>query len=120
MMQAKWPARANWCIAGRWWHKGYWRDAQRTAQRFKPAPAASHYGGVAVWSGDSVRRDAQGLLHFVGRADAMIKSAGNRISPQEIEEAVLATGLVSEAAAFGVADARLGHAIHLVVRGLGE
>ena len=33
---------------------------------------------------------------------------------------MLATGLVSEAAVFGVADARLGHAIHLVVRGLGE
>jgi acyl-CoA synthetase (AMP-forming)/AMP-acid ligase II len=32
----------------------------------------------------------------------MIKSAGNRISPQEIEEAALATGLVAEAVALGV------------------
>ena len=47
----------------------------------------------------------------------MIKSAGNRISPQEIEDAVIATGLANEAAAFGVPDPRLGHAIHLVVRG---
>ena len=47
----------------------------------------------------------------------MIKSAGNRISPQEIEEAALATGLVAEAVALGVPDERLGQAVHLVVRG---
>jgi acyl-CoA ligase (AMP-forming) (exosortase A-associated) len=98
--------------------QGYWRDAGRTAERFKPAPAASRYGGTAVWSGDRVRRSAEGLLYFVGRRDAMIKSAGNRISPQEIEEAALATGLVAEAVALGIPDERLGHAVHLVVRAL--
>ncbi|MCB2077799.1 MAG: AMP-binding protein, partial [Novosphingobium sp.] len=98
--------------------QGYWQDAERTAERFKPAPGASRYGGTAVWSGDRVRRDADGLLYFVGRRDAMIKSAGNRISPQEIEEAALATGLVAEAVAIGVPDERLGHAVHLVVRAL--
>lgn len=96
--------------------QGYWRDAERTAERYKPAPRASRYGGIAVWSGDRVRRDGQGLLYFAGRRDAMIKSAGNRISPQEIEEAALATGLVAEAVALGVPDARLGQALHLVVR----
>lgn len=97
--------------------KGYWRDPARSAERFRPAPAASTYGGMAVWSGDRVRRDNDGLLYFAGRRDAMIKSAGNRISPQEIEEAALATGLVAEAVALGVADPRLGQAVHLVVRG---
>ena len=96
--------------------QGYWHDAARTAERFKPAPAGSRYGGMAVWSGDRVRRDSDGLLYFVGRRDAMIKSAGNRISPQEIEEAALATGLVAEAVALGVPDERLGHAVHLIVR----
>lgn len=96
--------------------QGYWQDAERTAERFRPAPPASRYGGMAVWSGDRVRRDAQGLLYFVGRRDAMIKSAGNRISPQEIEDVALATGLVVEAVALGVPDERLGHAVHLVVR----
>ena len=100
--------------------QGYWQDPERTAIRFKPAPDASHYGGTAVWSGDNVRRADNGLLYFVGRDDAMIKSAGNRISPQEIEDAALATGLAEEAVAFGVADERLGHAIHLVVRGDGD
>ena len=96
---------------------GYWRDAARTAERFRPAPLVSSYGGTAVWSGDRVKRDAEGLLHFVARRDAMIKSAGNRISPQEVEEAALATGLVSEAVALGAPDERLGQAVELVVRG---
>jgi acyl-coenzyme A synthetase/AMP-(fatty) acid ligase len=97
--------------------QGYWRDAERTVERFRPAPPQSRYGGVAVWSGDRVVRDEEGLLTFVGRRDAMIKSAGNRISPQEIEEAALATGLVKEAVALGVPDERLGQAVLLVVRG---
>lgn len=97
--------------------QGYWQDPERTAERFRPAPAASAWGGTAVWSGDRVRRDAAGLLHFAGRRDAMIKSAGNRISPQEVEEAALATGLAVEAVALGVRHPRLGQAVHLVVRG---
>ena len=96
--------------------QGYWQDAARTAERFRPAPSMSHYGGTAVWSGDRVRRDGNGLLYFVGRRDAMIKSAGNRISPQEVEEAAIATGLVAEAVALGVPDERLGQAVHLIVR----
>lgn len=97
--------------------QGYWQDPERTAERFKPAPSASEYGGMAVFSGDRVKRDADGLLYFAGRRDAMIKSAGNRISPQEVEEAALASGLAAEAVALGVPHARLGQAVHLVVRG---
>ncbi len=97
--------------------QGYWQDAERTAARFKPAPPSSSYGGIAVWSGDTVRRDPDGLLYFVGREDEMIKSSGHRISPLEIEEAALASGIVAEAVAHGIPDDRLGHAIRLVVRG---
>ena len=95
---------------------GYWQDPTRTAERFKPAPAGSVYGGTAVWSGDRVRRDAEGLLYFVGREDGMIKTAGNRVSPTEVEEAAIASGLVHEAVALGMPDPRLGEAIALVVR----
>jgi amino acid adenylation domain-containing protein len=100
--------------------KGYWQDPERTAQRFRPAPDFAESGGMAVWSGDTVRLGEDGLLRFVGRDDEMIKSAGNRISPTEIEEAVLAGGETGEAAAFGVADERLGQAITVVVRGDGS
>ncbi|MFZ5703465.1 MULTISPECIES: acyl-CoA ligase (AMP-forming), exosortase A system-associated [Pseudomonadota] len=96
--------------------QGYWQDAVRTAERYKPAPAFSTYGGMAVWSGDRVRRDEQGLLYFVGRRDAMIKSSGNRISPAEIEDAATSTGLAAEAVALGIPDPQLGQAILLLVR----
>ncbi|MBA4088454.1 MAG: acyl-CoA ligase (AMP-forming), exosortase A system-associated [Novosphingobium sp.] len=98
--------------------QGYWQDAERTAARFKPAPACSKLGGMAVWSGDRVKRDPQGLLHFVGRRDAMIKTSGNRVSPQEVEEAAVATGVVAEAVALGLPDPQLGQAIHLVARAM--
>jgi acyl-CoA ligase (AMP-forming) (exosortase A-associated) len=96
--------------------KGYWQDPTRTAERFKPAPAGSSYGGTAVWSGDMVRRDAGGLLYFVGREDGMIKTSGNRVSPTEVEEAAIASGLIYEAVALGYPDDRLGEAIALIVR----
>jgi acyl-CoA ligase (AMP-forming) (exosortase A-associated) len=96
--------------------KGYWRDAERTAERFKTAPEVSLYGGMAVWSGDTVRRDEKGLLYFVGRADEMIKVSGNRISPTEVEEAAAASGIVAESVAIGIADERLGQRIVLVAR----
>lgn len=100
--------------------RGYWQDPERTAQRFKPAPAWSEQGGMAVWSGDTVIRDEAGFLSFVGRDDSMIKTAGNRVSPSEIEEAAVASGRVAEAVAFGVPDERLGAAIRLVARPAGE
>jgi acyl-CoA ligase (AMP-forming) (exosortase A-associated) len=99
--------------------KGYWNDPERTALRFRPAPKGSRYGGIAVWSGDRVRQDEAGLLYFVGREDSMIKTSGNRVSPTEVEESAVASGVVAEAVALGVPDDRLGEAIALVVRGEG-
>jgi len=96
--------------------QGYWNDPARTAQRFRPAPAHSAYGGTAVWSGDTMVRGADGLLRFVGRDDEMIKTAGNRVSPTEIEEAAVASGAAAEAVAIGVPDERLGQAVLLVAR----
>jgi acyl-CoA synthetase (AMP-forming)/AMP-acid ligase II len=69
---------------------------------------------LAVWSGDIVRRDAEGFLYFIGRRDDMIKTSGYRVSPTEVEEEAYATGLVGNAIAIGVPHARLGHGIVLV------
>jgi acyl-CoA ligase (AMP-forming) (exosortase A-associated) len=91
--------------------QGYWNDPERTAERFRNGE---------VWSGDTVVRGEDGLLRFKGRDDAMIKVSGNRISPTEIEEAALASGAVSDAAAFGVPDERLGQAIVLITVAKGE
>ncbi len=96
--------------------QGYWQDAERTALRFRPAPAWMASGGMAVWSGDTVAEGADGLLRFVGRDDEMMKVAGNRISPTEVEEAVEAGGEVAEAVAVGLPDPRQGQAIVVVAR----
>ena len=97
--------------------QGYWNDAATTAQRFKPLPRQPGHilDEIAVFSGDTVRRDADGFLYFIGRRDEMIKTSGYRVSPSEIEEAVHASGLVAECCAYGVADENLGQRIHLVV-----
>jgi acyl-CoA ligase (AMP-forming) (exosortase A-associated) len=97
---------------------GYWNDAERTAERFRPAPgreAGIRATEIAVWSGDVAVRDEEGFLYFVGRKDEMIKTSGYRVSPTEIEEAVYDTGLVRDAVALGVEDDRLGQRIIVVV-----
>ena len=92
---------------------GYWNDAATTAQRFKPLPRTpgQTLDEIAVFSGDTVRRDADGFLYFIGRRDEMIKTSGYRVSPTELEEAAHATGLVAECCAYGVEDAALGQRI---------
>jgi acyl-CoA ligase (AMP-forming) (exosortase A-associated) len=99
---------------------GYWNDPEKTAERFKPAPGQPSglvMPEIAVWSGDTVRKDEDGFLYFVGRRDEMMKTSGYRVSPTEVEEVLYATGLVGEAAAFGVPHPALGQAIVVVANG---
>ena len=96
---------------------GYWNDPQKTAERFKPAPGrdpALPLTELAVWSGDTVRMDAEGFLYFVGRRDEMIKTSGYRVSPTEIEEVLYASKLVGEAVAIGIKHPVLGEAIAVI------
>ncbi|KQZ26003.1 acyl-CoA ligase (AMP-forming), exosortase A system-associated [Duganella sp. Root1480D1] len=96
---------------------GYWNDPAKTAERFKPI-APRHYGlpiiELAVWSGDTVRKDEDGFLYFISRNDEMIKTSGYRVSPTEVEEVVYARDQVAEAAALGVKHPSLGQAIVVV------
>jgi acyl-coenzyme A synthetase/AMP-(fatty) acid ligase len=100
---------------------GYWGDAEKTAERYKPLPAGvgGREGGlqlpeIAVFSGDTVRRDAEGFLYFIGRRDEMIKTSGYRVSPTEVEEVLYATQLVGECVAFGTEHPTLGQAIQVI------
>jgi len=96
---------------------GYWNDPIKTAERFKPAPGQPSglvMPELAVWSGDTVRRDEEGYLYFISRRDEMIKTSGYRVSPTEVEEVVYGTGLVGEVAALGIEHPVLGQAIVLV------
>jgi acyl-CoA ligase (AMP-forming) (exosortase A-associated) len=100
---------------------GYWADAEKTAERYKllPAGLAARQAGLqlpeyAVFSGDTVRRDAEGFLYFIGRRDEMIKTSGYRVSPTEVEEVLYATRLVGECVAFGTEHPSLGKAIQVI------
>ncbi len=96
---------------------GYWNLPEQTARVFRPHPWHPE-GPRVVYSGDRVRRDADGYLHFVGRRDHLLKCHGHRVSPDEIEEVVYASGLVDEAAASGEPDPIAGTRIvvHVVPR----
>jgi acyl-CoA ligase (AMP-forming) (exosortase A-associated) len=98
--------------------QGYWRRPAETAARFRPLPAglSPSRDGLAqpelvVFSGDTVRRDAEGFLYFVGRRDEMIKTSGYRVSPTEVEACVAGSGLVQEVLAVGRAHDAMGQAI---------
>lgn len=100
---------------------GYWNDPVQTAERYKPLPAglAGREAGLplpehAVFSGDTVRKDGEGFLYFVGRRDDMIKTSGYRVSPNEVEEVLYATRLVGECVAFGVDHPQLGQVIQVI------
>lgn len=75
-------------VAGELWiggdgvTQGYWQRPEMTAERFIDNPFG---GGTLYGTGDVVAFDAQGCLHFRGRADAQVKIRGHRIELGEIE-----------------------------------
>ncbi len=97
---------------------GYWGKDAETRAVFRPspfAPPAFDNRERVVYSGDLVRRDADGFLHFIGRRDGLIKTQGYRVSPEEVEDLVISTGFVREACTFGVSDQEVGERIVAVV-----
>lgn len=96
---------------------GYWNAPEKTAERFKSLTRQhNHLAEIAVWSGDTVTRDKDGFLYFIGRKDDMIKCSGYRISPAELEDTLYHLDSISELAAIGIDDSQLGQAILLVIK----
>jgi acyl-CoA synthetase (AMP-forming)/AMP-acid ligase II len=95
---------------------GYWNRPEDTARVIRPHPfiPADEGGDLVCYSGDRVRSDEDGYLYFVARADAMIKSSGYRISPSEVEEVIMSSGLVAECAVLGIPDTSIGERVHAV------
>lgn len=96
---------------------GYWGQPAATREKIRPCPELSDRIGdePVVYSGDIVRIDEDGDLWFVARNDAMIKTSGFRVSPEEIEELVSRSNLVGDVVAFGSADDELGQVVHAAV-----
>ena len=85
---------------------GYWEDPTRTRDLLR---------GAWMTIGDLARRDADGYFWFEGRADDVIKSAGYRIGPFEVESAILHHPAVAEAAVVGAPDSLRGHIVKAYV-----
>jgi len=66
-------------------------------------------------TGDRVSEDGDGWLHFEGRGDDVIVSAGYRIGPFEVESALVAHPAVAEAAAVAAPDEERGSVVRAVV-----
>jgi acetyl-CoA synthetase len=70
----------------------------------------------APWhTGDRVTQDEEGFLHFEGRADDVIISAGYRIGPFEVESALVSHPAVAEAAAVAAPDDERGAVVRAIV-----
>ena len=85
---------------------GYWDDTTRTKDLFR---------GDWMTVGDLGRCDADGYFWFEGRADDVIKSAGYRIGPFEVESTILKHPAVAEAAVVARPDALRGHIVKAFV-----
>ena len=81
---------------------GYWGNDEATAAKVRDG---------WLHTGDLATQDDAGYLHFVGRADDLITSAGHRIGPGEIEDCLVRHPAVALAAAIGVPDEVRGEAI---------
>jgi len=73
----------------------YWKNPQATREKF-----------IGEWActGDQAKSDADGYLWYQGRSDDVIKSAGYRIGPAEIENCLVKHRAVANAAVIGKPD----------------
>jgi acetyl-CoA synthetase len=73
----------------------YWKNAQATKEKF-----------IGDWgcTGDQAKTDADGYFWYQGRSDDVIKSAGYRIGPAEIESCLVKHRSVANAAVIGKPD----------------
>jgi len=69
--------------------EGYWNQRQKSLQTFQ---------GPWTRTGDKYYMDDQGIYHYCGRTDDMIKVSGNWVSPFEVESALMEHEAVYEAA----------------------
>lgn len=89
----------------------YHKDPEKSARTFRTI-AGERY----VVSGDFARVEADGAITLLGRGSACINTAGEKVFPEEVEEALKLCSGVVDALVFGVADPVWGQAITAVVR----
>jgi len=86
--------------------KGYWRAPEESAVSFRNGK---------LYTGDLATVDEDGFIYIVDRAKDFLKCGGKRVSCREIEERLLESGALIEAAVVGVPDEILGEAVKAYV-----
>jgi len=89
---------------------GYYKDEAKSAQTFRI------YEGQR-WSvpGDFAEVNADGTLHLLGRGSVCINTGGEKVFPEEVEEALKTHPSVADAVCVGLPDPRFGQVICAVV-----
>lgn len=94
------------CYLGESLMLGYWN---------KPEATAEAMAGGWFHSGDLGRRDADGILSVVGRKKELIKTGGENVIPNEVEDVLRGVPGVADACVLGLQDERWGERVHAVV-----
>jgi acyl-CoA synthetase (AMP-forming)/AMP-acid ligase II len=89
---------------------GYWRDELNSSTKLLPIA-----NGRRLHTGDLFRTDNDGFLYFVSRRDDIIKTRGEKVSPQEVERILYALPGIREAAVAGIDDPVFGQLIRAYV-----
>ena len=87
---------------------GYWNRPEETEATLTP--------DGWVKTGDLFKMDEDGYYYFVERKKFMIKTGGENVYPQEVEEAIRSHPGVEEVAVFGVPDPKWGEAVAAIVK----
>ena len=102
-------------------YQGYWNSPEETEKRFKNIAILEKVitiedpSETVIATGDYVYKDEEGYIYFVDRKDDMIKTAGYRVSPKEIEEVVYNNcPTITQCAIFGIPNDEIEEEIVLV------
>ena len=89
---------------------GYYKDPEKTAATFRVVDGKRY-----SIPGDYATVEADGTITLLGRGSVSINSGGEKIFPEEVEEAVKQHPAVADAVVVGVPDERFGEAVTAVV-----
>ena len=100
--------RGELCTRGYSVMRGYWDDAERTAEAIDP--------GGWMHTGDLATVDAEGYFNIVGRIKDMVIRGGENLYPREIEEFLYGHPKIADVQVFGVPDERYGEELCAWIR----
>ncbi|HTU40024.1 MAG TPA: acyl-CoA synthetase [Acidimicrobiales bacterium] len=89
---------------------GYYKDEEKSARTFKEIDGVRY-----SIPGDFAQVDADGTIHLLGRGSVSINSGGEKIFPEEVEEALKTHPAVRDAVVVGIPDPTYGEQVVAVV-----